>query len=143
MFTNMKNIYITLFTALSFTQVCFSQNSPKIIGKTFTFYGGPTGELNCNECDAIWEIKFKDASNAIMISRQPNKSSEYGSCRTTLKYKYNQTTKTITLLDLNNKNITNDCLNMFIGDWQWKKGKYFDMRFYSKSHPNCDFSPID
>jgi hypothetical protein len=130
-----------LFLVLVFFSVqSYSQKSPQVIGRTFTFYDGTRGELNCSECDPIWEIKFVDKSNAILISRQANKSSEYGSCRTSLKYKYNVATKTITILELNNNNVTPRCLNMFIGDWQWKKGRFFDMRFYSKLHPDCDFS---
>ncbi len=136
----MKQFLLSLLLTIFVSFHSFSQNSPRIIGQTFTFYDGIRGELNCSECDPIWEIKFKDKSNAILISRQANKSSDYGSCRTTVKYKYNSATKTITILELNNNNVSSGCLNMFIGDWQWKKGKFFDMRFYSKSHPDCDFS---
>jgi hypothetical protein len=138
---NKFKIIMTLISLLLSVFCAYSQSNPILIGKTYTFYDGPQSVLNCSECDPIWDIKFLDKLNAVLISRQANKSSDYGSCKTNLKYKYNETTKTVTIIELNNKNVSSRCLNMFIGDWQWRKGKYYDMRFYSKIHQDCDFSP--
>ena len=136
----MKKYIISFILVFVFTNETYSQNNPLEIGHTYTFFDGTKGALNCSECDPIWEIKFIDRANAVLISRQANKSSEYGSCRTNLKYIYNSATKTVTIIEISNKNVSSSCLNMFIGDWQWKKGKFLDMRFYSKLHPECDFS---
>jgi hypothetical protein len=136
----MKQLIFFLLFMISSSNPILAQGTPRIIGQKFTFYDGERGALNCNECDPIWEIRFIDQTNGILISRRPNKSSEYGSCKTSLKYKYNAATKTITILQLSNNNVSSDCLNKFIGEWQWRKGKFFDMRFYSKSNPECDFS---
>jgi len=117
-----------------------AQTAPLIIGKIYTFYDGRNSVLRCYECDPIWDITFTDKSNAILISRMPNKKGQNGSCRSEVKYRYSPTTKTISILSVSNPNVPGDCKNRFIGDWQWMKGKAFDMRFYSKSNPECDFS---
>jgi hypothetical protein len=136
----MKQFLAVIFLFISFSKNGNSQSNPFQIGKIYTFYDGSASVLQCYECDPIWEIKFIDKSNAILISRQPNKSSDYGSCRTNVKYKYNVKTKTVTILQLSNSSVSQECLNKFLGEWQWKKGKYFDMRFYSKNNLECDFS---
>lgn len=117
-----------------------AQSDPLVIGKQYTFYDGQNRILICEECDPIWDIKFLDNNNAILISRMPNKSENYGSCRSEVKYKYNSANKTVTILSISNNNVSSDCKNRFLGDWQWKKGKYPGMRFYSKNLFDCDFS---
>jgi hypothetical protein len=117
-----------------------AQNNPLVIGKIYTFYDGRNSVLQCYECDPIWDITFVDKNNAILISRMPNKKGQYGSCRSEVKYKYNPATKMVSIISISNPNVPEDCKNRFIGDWQWKKGKYLDMRFYSKNLSDCDFS---
>jgi hypothetical protein len=117
-----------------------TKDEPLIFGKLYTFYDGRNSVLRCEECDPIWDITFTDKNNAVLISRMPNKSGQNGSCRSDVKYQYNPSTKTVTIISVSNNNVSVDCKNKFIGDWEWKKGKAFDKRFYSKSMPDCDFS---
>jgi hypothetical protein len=130
---------IIVFIAI-FSAKLMAQSNPLIIGKKYTFYDGRNRLLECYECNPIWEITFVDKNNAILISRKPEKSSQYGSCRSDVKYRYNLSSKTVTIISVSNEHVSDECKNKFLGDWQWKKGQFFDMRFYSKNILDCDFS---
>ncbi len=111
------------------------------IGKQYHFFDGSNNTFVCAECDPCWCIEFKDESSAKLWSKPCNGSSALKSCSSEVSYKFDENTNTVTILNVNNSNVSTECKNLFIGDWQWSNGK-FGMRFYSKSHPGCDFSAL-
>jgi hypothetical protein len=107
------------------------------IGHTYTFFDGQSLRLQCNECDPIWCIKFTNENTCELWTRPNN--SDHQSCKSNAKYSYDKNNQTITILSISNSNISNECLDKFIGKWQWKKGA-FGERFYSIKYSDCDFS---
>jgi hypothetical protein len=43
-------------------------------------------------------------------------------------------------MSIDNNNVSKICKRKFLGDWVWSKGKFPQMRFYSKNNPGVDFS---
>jgi hypothetical protein len=135
----MKKLFLILFSIpICFLTLigCGSSNHLKI-GETYTFFDGPNSSLQCYECDPIWCIKFIDENTCELWTRPNNSTIQ--SCKTNASYSYDKNTQTITIISISNGNVTNGCLEKFIGDWQWKSGK-FGERFYSIKYSDCDFS---
>ena len=107
------------------------------IGEKYYFYDA-NNELECQECDRCWCIIFNDVSHAEMWSEPCSKSS-LKSCTANVTYRFDRKTNTVTILNIDNENVTTDCKSRFKGEWAFSEGK-FGKRFYSKSHPGCDFN---
>ena len=114
-----------------------TKNSALTIGQKYYFFDGP-GLLECPECDPCWFIQFKDKQNALLWSSPCSGSSSLKSCSSDVSCRYEESTNTLTILSINNNNVSSECKTRFIGDWQWSEGK-FGKRFYSKNNPGCDF----
>jgi hypothetical protein len=114
-------------------------SSPLILDKEYYFYD-ETDELNCPECDPCWKIKFIDKTNGELWSKPCSGSSVLKSCQSKFIYKYNEENKTVSIMSIDNNNVSKICKRKFLGDWVWSKGKFPQMRFYSKNNPGVDFS---
>lgn len=115
-----------------------SRESALQIGEKYNFFDGSNGKLECPECDPCWHIKFKDEKNAELWSEPCSGSTYLKSCRSDVSYKFDKTTNTVTILSIVNSNVSSECKNRFIGEWQWSEGE-FGKRFYSKNNPGADF----
>jgi len=107
------------------------------IGEKYYFFDA-NNELECQECDRCWCIIFNDVSHAEMWSEPCSKSS-LKSCTSNVTYRFDRNTNTVTILNIDNGNVTAGCKSRFKGEWTFSEGK-FGKRFYSKSHPGCDFN---
>lgn len=132
----LMTIYGLIIFAFSIFTSCGGGSNLRI-GQTYTFFDGQNSSLQCYECDPIWCIKFTNENTCELWTRPNN--SDLQSCKTDAKYSYDKNNQTITILSISNSNISNECLEKFIGEWQWKKGA-FGERFYSKKYSDCDFS---
>lgn len=113
-----------------------SDKSPLLIGRTYTFFDGPNSDLQCPECDLAWYIKVLDTHYAELSSRETE--SGFPSCTSEVEYKYDDVSKTFTILNISNNNVSNNCKAGFLGEWKWRDGK-FGERFYSVNNSAWDF----
>ncbi len=109
------------------------------IGMEYNFFDGSNASLECDECDPCWSIIFKDESNAELWSKPCSGSSVLKSCSSDVVYVFDNNTNTATIKSISNNNVSTECKNRFVGEWQWSEGKY-GKRFYSKNNSGCDFS---
>ena len=118
-----------------------SESGSKInYSEIYTFFDGQNSRLECYECDPVWCIQFIDDGTAELWTRPLNsKNSSLKSCLSTVNYRYDTKTQTITIIGISNNNVSSGCLSKFIGEWRWKSGQ-FGERFYSMKFPDCDFS---
>ena len=108
------------------------------IGTEYNFYFDAKGDDVCSECDACWLIKFKDETSAELWSRPCSGSTILKSCNSDVLYTFDKKTNTLTILNINNSNVSSVCKNRFKGDWKWGEGKY-GKKFYSVRNPENSF----
>jgi len=138
--------FMTIFGAImiaSFMLTSCNTNTetagPLQLNKEYHFYD-ENDELECNECDRCWKIKFIDKTKGEVWSKPCSGSTSLKSCVSSFFYEYNEESKTITIKSIQNNNVSNTCKSKFIGDWVWSKGKFPGERFYSLNNPGADFS---
>lgn len=112
---------------------------PLEFNSVYTFWDDNTPDANihfgCEECDPGWHIEFKNESTAVLYA-EPTHESNIRSCVSDVTYRYNSSTKVVTLLSISNNNVNNSCKNNFLGDWNWNEERG---RFYSQNHPGAAF----
>ena len=94
------------------------------------------------ECDGCWVIEFQNETSAKIWSTPCSSSTGVKSCSSNVDYIFDQATKTIKILSITNDNVSDQCKNEFLGEWQWSDGKK-GKNFYSKSSPDFYISYPD
>ena len=129
---------IRLSIAASCLIGCSSQpESPLITNTTYYFYD-VQDDLECDECDPCWCIRFQDNMTAELWSQPCNGGSNLKSCTSEVRFKFDLQSGVVNIKSVSNGNVSSECRGRFVGQWVWSEGK-FGKRFYSKDIAGCDF----
>jgi|688.fasta_scaffold1235258_1 hypothetical protein len=102
------------------------------IGSTYAFFIQGCN-FECAECDESWKLKFLDKENAELWSH--SSSSNFPSCKSEVKYSYQN--ETISIVSINNSNVSSQCISSIIGDYKYNSSKKL---FVSLKNPNCNLN---
>jgi hypothetical protein len=111
--------------------------SPLITNTTYYFYD-VQDDLECDECDPCWCIRFLDNKTAELWSQPCSGSSNLKSCTSEVRFKFDLQSGVVNITSVSNGNVSSECRGRFVGQWVWSEGK-FGKRFYSKDIAGCDF----
>lgn len=102
------------------------------IGSTYAFFTQGCN-FECTECNESWKLKILDNENAELWSH--SSSSDFPSCKSEMKYSYQN--ETITISSINNSNVSSQCISSIIGDYKYNRSKKL---FISLKDPNCNLN---
>ena len=130
----MKNLFYLLFV-LPLLFSCGDSSSDAgeeifKIGSTYAFFTHGC-DFNCDECSSSWKIKFIDENNAELWSH--TSSSDYPSCKSDVKYKYDN--ETVTIISISNSNVSSSCKSSITGDYKYDSAKKL---FISTTDSDCN-----
>ncbi len=147
--SKISKIIIGVFSLLLFLQCSKKTNTENdsvvVIGKTYTFFDGVSdGPLKCYEGGDGWELEIIDESTIEIYSYGINpktfERTNVKSCLTQFKYKFDSETGVFEIMKGTNVNVSQQCLDKFVGKWICKKGQFFEKRFFSEKMNGVDFS---
>ncbi len=103
------------------------------IGSTYAFFTQGC-DFDCNECQESWKLKILDKENGELWSHFSSSDSPY-SCKSQIKYSYQN--ETISILSINNTNISSQCKSSIKGDYKYNSSK---KHFISIKNPDCNLN---
>ena len=132
----MKNLfYLSLVLPLLFSCGDASGDAGEEIfkiGSTYAFFTYGC-EFDCDECSSSWKIKFIDKSNAELWSH--TSSSDFPSCKSDVKYKYEN--EIISITRISNSNVSSSCKSSITGDYKYDSEKRL---FISTKDSDCNLN---